>query len=128
MSGNFGANFARSRRVNGKEVISECDKYTKVYNSAYNRNKVMMLPACAHSLLLYIIFKCEPRSYEITINKSKYMKEARITDKTVNKAIKALISADILRHKSENTYYFDYTLLFQGSKIHTNIQTLYPYE
>lgn len=128
MGKNFGANFARARIVNGKEIISECDKYVKLYNSAYNRKRVMALPSCAHTLLLYIAFKCDSKSYTIELNKDKYMKEAGVTHKTVNKAINALILADILRLKEGNTHYFDYTLLFQGSKLHTNIQTLYPYD
>lgn len=128
MSGQFGVSFLRRREVRGDLVIGECDKYTKVYNSAYNRGLVMGLPSCAHTLLWYIVFKCEPKSYEIDLNRGKYMRESGVSLNTFKRAVRCLEMSDILKLKGGSVYYFDYTLIFQGSKVGTGIPEVYPYE
>lgn len=125
---NFGVSTFRARVVNGHEVISEVDPFTKVYNSAANRKLIGSLDVCARSLLLYCFFHSERSTPIVTIKQSKYCKEWDVSDKTFRKAIGVLQDRGILSHKEGDEYFYDYSLFFSGSKLRANIPIIYPYE
>ena len=125
---NFGVSTFRSRVVNGQEVISEVDTFTRVYNSAYNRKLIGGLDPCARSLLLYCFFHSERSSPIVTINQRKYCTEWNTSEKTFRKAISILQDVGILHHKEGNQYFYDYSIFFSGSKLRANIPIIYPYD
>lgn len=104
----------------GKGVLLEDSKYTKVFVSATHRKHAAKMSDCAFGMLWWIVNELVPAKDYLWINKKRYMEERGLKSmKTVNKALAELDNNRFIDEIKgmKDVYFINAAFIYCGSRI-----------
>ena len=103
-----------------KEYYQEGEPHTKIFRSAQLRDAIIDLNPAAKDLWTWINFEIDYNRHSIDINKKLFIKRAKITIRSYNRAINELQGAGfIFKSSISGVYHVNPRLCFFGSRPNT---------